>query len=605
MTQRFLNPYHFVPLGKGAVPHEEKSSPTFSGRIDIKVTVEQPVIVPTSEAIIHGSSWRGMISTLAEAATDSRMRVLQNRVLSRRASRSVPAERLSALGVVVRLANGEHRLRPLTLPAHSLDGDNEPQLDKRWQRVFAHRLGGKSVPPLPIYLNASDAGKALYQPLEVPQALSAQLDYCHEAVRCYWKTKELTPGEKWLIGSQYRADSGTHLDGWRHINAKSKHHHFLPDPKANLNGEPAIASAAEEGLLDIDEAWSELVRDLRALQDSHGGKPPPFGGGFGLCVEKAQKAWRIEVRPGVLLYFDVCEDGQVRVLRPSAIWRVRDVDSVLEALVPSSHRPWDGTGTSLSIVERLFGVVGRDERTTNAYRGRVRVGSARFNKTITVHLPGRANMPLASPKPNYPAFYLAPRGEEVSRKKTDLAAKHDKLQIQGWKIYLRSERGPAVCSGNGAKRKAIGVGNSTCFPIHFRDLTAVELGMLLWCLAPTDARANPVEGFRHRIGQARPLGYGVVKLEPSLKILDLSRYGGRGSTISVENAVGVFCTRYGESSRQREALVQLHRPIDDVEIHYPAFGKKPDRNWFLKNEKSALHQTLGLDDSGTPLPLQE
>src|ERR1039457_6922273 len=106
------NPYHFIPvssrttaqkrcdvergkLGTGVVTHERYVPQTHSGRIVCRLTTKTPLVVgakqprsegdyavvepyttPDGKPAIPGSALRGMISSLAEAASNSTLRVL-------------------------------------------------------------------------------------------------------------------------------------------------------------------------------------------------------------------------------------------------------------------------------------------------------------------------------------------------------------------------------------------------------------------------------------------------------------------------------------------------------------------------------------------------
>ena len=163
----FHNPYHFVPLGPGhppesvalddfTKPQAERKAPhlthdrfvpgAHSGRIVCKLTVETPLLCgnqvddnqsqtrPDGElnprfgwtklikpfeldgqAALPGSSLRGMLSALAEAASHSALRILKPDVLSYRRLTS-DERKLSAIGIIESGAKGQLQLRPLAMP---------------------------------------------------------------------------------------------------------------------------------------------------------------------------------------------------------------------------------------------------------------------------------------------------------------------------------------------------------------------------------------------------------------------------------------------------------------------------------------------------------
>lgn len=68
------------------------------------------------------------------------------------------------------------------------------------------------------------------------------------------------------------------------------------------------------------------------------------------------------------------------------------------------------------------------------------------------------------------------------------------------------------CAGNikdGQNRtlkEVLEAGNTFTFTVHFENLAPVELGALLWSL-------ELEENWLHRLGLAKPLGFGSVKVE--------------------------------------------------------------------------------------------
>lgn len=157
---KFHNPYHFVPVKRGErredisrealdnvslpsshahLTHDRYVESAYSGRIVCRLTTEDPVFVgdtkckeatETSPAVVKpyelgdlpaipASTIRGLISTIAEAASNSAMRVLENEMYSYRKTIEKDADEkdkpFSAIGMIVEV-NGQFCLRPLTLP---------------------------------------------------------------------------------------------------------------------------------------------------------------------------------------------------------------------------------------------------------------------------------------------------------------------------------------------------------------------------------------------------------------------------------------------------------------------------------------------------------
>ncbi|MGQ0594715.1 MAG: TIGR03986 family type III CRISPR-associated RAMP protein [Gammaproteobacteria bacterium] len=183
----FFNPYQFVPVSAPnttdwsgiavfdgqdighhshasyATTNGPNSDPVYSGRLICRLeTVTQafvggpnrtegdkendrPATVEPykidNEAAIPASTLRGMISSVAESASNSALRVLENRFLTYRRKMS---EAMSAIGMVI-LAHGKYWLYPLTLPTGRITAGT-CEIDKKWSGVFC-------TPRLKVYLS--------------------------------------------------------------------------------------------------------------------------------------------------------------------------------------------------------------------------------------------------------------------------------------------------------------------------------------------------------------------------------------------------------------------------------------------------------------------
>jgi CRISPR/Cas system CSM-associated protein Csm3 (group 7 of RAMP superfamily) len=161
----FHNPYHFVPIAKiqptgalsvenfaaNAKPHTTPApshlthdryvtgtadSPVYSGRIVCRLENETEMVIGArqdgdtnpktvipfeigGQPAIPGSSLRGLISSTAEAASNSALRVLSNTAFSRRVAFK-GEDKLDAIGLIVQ-SKGNWYVIPLTLPTISCD----------------------------------------------------------------------------------------------------------------------------------------------------------------------------------------------------------------------------------------------------------------------------------------------------------------------------------------------------------------------------------------------------------------------------------------------------------------------------------------------------
>ena len=153
--------------------------------------------------------------------------------------------------------------------------------------------------------------------------------------------------------------------------------------------------------------------------------------------------------------------------------------------------------------------------------------------------------------------------------------------------------------------------------MEFENLAPVELGALLWSL-DMDGK-----GF-HRLGFAKPLGFGSVRVQVTTVALlsvaerygTLSRNGWQPPVANwqskyVEVFKSALARRYRKGFEELDNIQDLRsllsEPPGSLPIHYPRSSKTPDpkgRNfeWFLGNNRSC-HYTLppAASDQGLPL----
>lgn len=245
----FHNPYHFVPVdpvrnpgddlsvaefraGKvGHVTHDRFVPGTYSGRLICRLEAVDPLVVGGEQShpagklgevkpftvnglpAIPASSLRGLISSLAEAASNSAMRVLDNKAFSYR----MPMDKsLPAIGMIVLEKNdaGEvtrRTVRPLALPHMRWSEGRSPR--GRLEAGYATIFGRHLAKPTPYFLKVYVDGYGPVGPRndtiqvnansflarECPRSYSAdhhERVATHEPVFWYMKL----PGSCWLSG---------------------------------------------------------------------------------------------------------------------------------------------------------------------------------------------------------------------------------------------------------------------------------------------------------------------------------------------------------------------------------------------------------------------
>jgi CRISPR-associated protein (TIGR03986 family) len=310
-------------------------------------------------------------------------------------------------------------------------------------------------------------------------------------------------------------------------------------------------------------------------------------------------------------------------------------------LLPDHLRPSEQYDR-LDIASRVFGWVKGtrdDDRAARvAYAGRVRFSHAPlaadgdkgvYKDELTLAI-------LGEPKPTTTLFYLQKaEGEwnEVDRKTPNAAETigYDGPNLlRGRKVYRhhgaaldRQEYERAEHRHDHQNRSVRGVrapGNVFEFTLDFHNLAPVELGVLIWVLQTMGA-----EGCCHRLGYAKPLGFGSVQLRvEKMRLLDVgARYetltsGGGWRLVqpdemrhSVQRFEAAMAASYDHPLREldniRDLFALLREPGSSLpkHTHYPRSQPRPDPEgknfeWFVGNKSKSKK----LDKAGPNLPLE-
>lgn len=292
---------------------------------------------------------------------------------------------------------------------------------------------------------------------------------------------------------------------------------------------------------------------------------------------------------------------------------------------------------------RVFGWVhenaaelGKKERV--AYAGRVRFSHGRL-----IHSAGTVDDPtrgitlaiLSTPKPTTTQFYLLKNGQPDSQVTYD--DKEQGAHLRGRKVYRHHGAEPSQHdegyeyerpsdeehdSKDDQNRTVCGVlkaGTIFQFDVDFENLAPEELGGLLWSL-------ELEEGMHHRLGYAKPLGFGSVSvkvkavqiLQPHQRFRSLKGNGWETVTEAqwrqwVKHSKTQIADIYGEGAPFAELpniqdLKALTSEPDIAAIHYPRLEAVPQPEgenfrWFVANKKRSHPHPLGMaaDDTGLPL----
>lgn len=406
--------------------------------------------------------------------------------------------------------------------------------------------------------------------------------------------------------------------GWLHItgpNIENKHDERLffrwddqdPDsptietiPQRYLYPcEPAVIDEYNHHLAEYWERLQSQVEGLGNRRWPNSTQEVPHPSTF---VEKGR-----QLRIGDLVYFQHDAQRNVTMLRTVSMPRVRYAYS-RQSLLPQVHRKCQSYA-SFCPACRTFGWVHEEATaapldTITAYAGRLHFSHGTLTEDQNLAVLRLPDVPLAilgSPKPTTTQFYLLKeRSDGQLCPDGNVDYNDDYARPRGRKFYRHhgkaeseeytratDEEHNGRDDQNRTVRGALKPGASFRFNVDFENLTSVELGALLWSL-------ELESGMHHRLGYAKPLGFGSVKVTiKQLQILNIDdRYNASLST-GWKNAFAqkgkliedfkdamkeIYGPRFDDLANVKD-LVALSSQPPDLPIHYPRPPHKERGRW--------------------------
>jgi CRISPR-associated protein (TIGR03986 family) len=252
---------------------------------------------------------------------------------------------------------------------------------------------------------------------------------------------------------------------------------------------------------------------------------------------------------------------------------------------------------------RVFGWVDNKPLTNvkpTAYASRVRLsyGELTSNKGF---LPDTRLAILSTPKPTTTSFYLL---NKQGMPDPTVDYDKDEARLRGRKFYRHhamavqeeyTGKGKEGSDQDRTVHRALDEGATFGFSVEFENLAPLELGALLYAL-------ELEEGMFHRLGYAKPLGFGSIKITiDSLQMIDWNRrlnsldsnagwYGADKTTLK-DNFLKEMRSIYPDDfDNVLSDLRALLRMPPNLPIHYPRPTKSfnpdhPQFEWFMGNKK--------------------
>lgn len=569
----FHNPYQFIPcnepdtghwlpvLGLNADSHHshafyrdqtDNGEKLYHGRLICCLNTETPIFIGADKKkdtepaeinnyrlndklAIPATSLRGMVSSLAEAASNSAMRVLDDGLLSYRKKAS---NALKKVGMVIINDNNEKLVIPM------IDLNNAIKLKHAYTNGNMMGFIAKSQSWSPdhntVYYLAENAG---YN--DVP----------HESY-----SEGMKPGILRILGK----------DGRTEELKNKKHELFIPvpldcvDTQNNRFDYEAYKLARINRAIKIPapvlEHYSELADQSTMSQKSNKTLKKddtcqstswlPFHlKGTKRQRDDKHKICKLQINEYDLIYYEA-ERNVVTEIAFSSIWRDRvktndGQTAKVYNFIPDDLIPFNKNRNKISPAELLFGFTELNEHDSQtdedalAFAGKVRVSAGTMPEYRKRDDESLLDEPvtlktLSTPKLPSPALYFRTKNDNGNRYISKEELTPSAHIVKGRKYYLHALRkdnndvqtlsstGDAS-NGNDSelpwkthppiedpqlKVKISPIKSKQTFYFHldFNNLTEWELGLLCYALRPTDS-------FRHRIGMGKPIGLGSVKID--------------------------------------------------------------------------------------------
>lgn len=642
---RFINPYNFVSylsecpqsnvLGNCPPPPHDRYF-GWTGRITCNVKAVTPLFVSDTHAIreesinVHNqeknkhkiyrffeyegkpalpaSSLRGMIRSVFEAVTNSCFVAFQTDSpypLEYRTSRA-PKEMIPAR--VLELTNkGEALLELLDCSKDLPDPDKiskKPPLIKAGiiNNVYYPNVSKFDITKSKSLTNYRDGTRVAALVKKEPK------DKGHYQ---YFEVIKIAPVADYssLVLEQKKSSENCLVFGWLHLtgpNIENKHSERLffrwddktpeaPQQIPNKYQYKCSAEIVEEYNHHLSEYWERHEQRIEKL----GGRRWPNSTN-NLPHPSNFITIGNELKVGDLVYL-VRERGK-ELLRHIAMPRVRYTHPRQDYLPEHFSRCEDYN--QLCPACRVFGWVREDDKNSSlqnptAYAGRVRFSHGIIKNAENVEDDTTLAI-LSTPKPSTTEFYLL-----TSSGKPDPHVNYDaaNARLRGRKFYHHHEQPKEYAADqksdqNRTVRGALKPGATFTFKIEFENLSSLELGVLIYSL-------ELEEGMYHRLGYAKPLGFGSVKITiEKIETIDWSK-----RLISIQSKAGCEEVKEEKISELREMFLDSISNIygdeeytnlrlelkailgkQNLPIHYPRPTSKLDLNkpsfeWFVGNKK--------------------
>ncbi len=501
-NEKFVNPYHFIPLEDGCIRKTSidisKENDLLTGWIECSLTTLTPTFIPntnndnfykvkdnkknqvksydffsylnnsknlqeTASPIILGSSIRGTIRSVFEAVTNSCLSTTDdNFVLYKRTSTSGKLGKLKK--------NGD---RWYIQPCE--------------RYAVSHTYNRQDPNNFMSIINTLTEGQKIY----FKKGINYQKQKRNSSMAIFTCVSELSieskKGNGWLEGYFHHGEAF----------GRRKHHESIFF-ETNQHEIP-ISKRDVESLLENYRLYQEKTVNLHYKQNQHKGYMKAF--------PNAKRAHESDLENALIYYAE--HDGNY-YLSPAAIGREvfqNRLKDLLDKYPQGGYSPCSKKD-QLCPACALFGFVSKDEQLAS----RIRFSDAKpqnFNFLPAVIIPE-----LSGPKVSATEMYFEKLGRSQLWNADYTIPSNPKYtaKIMGRKFYWHSDPTSILkedvkdFSNRNSKIRPLDKESKFTFKIHYNNITKLELKQILWTLTLGD---NP--NLAHKIGMGKPLGLGSVK----------------------------------------------------------------------------------------------
>lgn len=355
--------------------------------------------------------------------------------------------------------------------------------------------------------------------------------------------------------------------------------------------------------------------------------------------EKSQGREVRELKDEEPLFYMVNKKGELVYFGPTKFFRIPHKHSIKEFL-PDVHKSPD----SIDMAEALFGFVNKrvgssqDKDIVNSsYASRIRVSKAELEKGQSdIYLddpeaPGEPIVPkiLGTPKPTAFQHYLTQKNPDDKNELNHYSSPPiKKTVLRGWKKYWHHDLSHFVKKDELAEQisensepgqydkqhtiiRPLRQGLSFRFRVSFENLKKEELGALSVALDP---KPEPKSKHCHKIGMGKPYGLGSVELNSELYIINrIHRYSelinrGKWSTgiekledNEFREVFFQYVVREDGEKKQAKDVFFRNPQIKDLMAMMKYPGPDPERLEYVRKESSRQRAVLPQPEDVDPI----